>query len=463
MFSPLPRNHHRHRHRHRHRAAIQLPTLVIPGARRHSVTHFALLCPAASGHLNPMLSLGHQLRQRGHRVSLAGIADAETRVREAGLEFIPLGLADFPLGSTRLLFQRMGQLSGTAAFRLTVETFRQSTAMVLREAPAALRAAGVEALLIDKTSFGGATLAHVLDLPFVSVSCALLLNRDPAVPPVHTGWRYSPAAWARLRNRLGQRLFTRLARPITEVVLDYRAQQGLPPLANTNDGWSPLLQICQQPAAFEYPRSQLPAWFHFTGPLWDPASRAAVPFPWERLSGQPLIYASLGTIQNQQLELFARIAAACQHLDAQLVIALGGGSNPADLPPLPGDPLVVAQAPQLELLARAALTITHAGLNTVLESLSHGVPMVAVPIANDQPGVAARLAWSGSGHVVPLRQASEQRLRAAIDRVWQDDRHRGHAERLRQAIAESGGVAHAADLVEQAIATGRPVLRVQAA
>ncbi len=69
----------------------------------------------------------------------------------------------------------------------------------------------------------------------------------------------------------------------------------------------------------------LPAWFHFTGPLIDPASRAAVPFAWHQLSDKPLIYASLlGTIQNQQLGLFAAIAAACQHLDAQLVIAPGG-------------------------------------------------------------------------------------------------------------------------------------------
>jgi zeaxanthin glucosyltransferase len=218
-------------------------------------------------------------------------------------------------------------------------------------------------------------VAHVLDLPFVSVSCALLLNPDPAVPPVNTGWGYYPAAW------------------------------------------SPLAQICQQPAAFEYPRRQLPAWFHFTGPLVDPASRAAAPFPWHQLNGKPLIYASLGTIQNQQLEMFARIAEACRHLDAQLVIALGGGSSPDALPPLPGDTLVVGFAPQLELLQRAALTITHAGLNTVLESLSCGVPMVAIPIANDQPGVAARVAWSGSGVVVPLKRATAARLRAAIDQV----------------------------------------------
>ena len=193
----------------------------------------------------------------------------------------------------------------------------------------------------------------------------------------------------------------------------------------------------------------------------DPASRAATPFPWDALSGKALIYASLGTIQNKHLTTFARIAEACQHLDAQLVIALGGGSSPDAVPPLPGEPLVVEFAPQLELLQRASLTITHAGLNTVLESLGCAVPMVAIPIVNDQPGVAARVAWTGTGAVVPIKSATVQKLRSAINRVWTDPSYRNNAQRLQNAIAASGGVVRAADIVEQAIRTGVPVLTEQ--
>jgi UDP:flavonoid glycosyltransferase YjiC (YdhE family) len=65
-------------------------------------------------------------------------------------------------------------------------------------------------------------------------------------------------------------------------------------------------------------------------------------------------------------------------------LALGGESSPESLPELSGSPLVVGYAPQLELLQRATLTITHAGMNTTLESLSNGVLMVAIPVANDR-------------------------------------------------------------------------------
>ena len=110
-----------------------------------------------------------------------------------------------------------------------------------------------------------------------------------------------------------------------------------------------------------------------------------VAFPWDHLDGRPLIYASLGTLQNGSEAIFRTITDACAGLGAQLLISLGGGLDPARLGKLAGDPLVVRVAPQLEILKRAALVITHAGLNTVLESLSEGVPLVAVPLGNDQP------------------------------------------------------------------------------
>src|SRR5262249_58747608 len=90
-------------------------------------------------------------------------------------------------------------------------------------------------------------------------------------------------------------------------------------------------------------------------------------------------------------------AEACAGLDLQLVISLGGGQDPALLGDLPGDPVVVGYAPQLELIRRAALTISHGGLNTALESLEWGVPMVVLPVAYDQPGGGARGAWAGGG------------------------------------------------------------------
>jgi len=426
--------------------------------RENLMTHFGILCPAAAGHLNPMTTLGRELQQRGHRVTLIGILDAQSKTIAAGLDFWAIGETEFPQGAMAQLFAQLGKLSGLAALRYTINWIQRMAAMFLREAPEAIKEAGVEALLVDQVSPEGGTVAEFLDIPFVSVCSALMLNRDTSIPPFNTPWSYSPAWWAQRRNQLGYALLHRVGQPIQEVIAEYRREWKLPAHSSPNDNYSQLAQLTQQPAEFEYPRKALPKVFHFTGPYHNPVSREPAPFPFEKLTGQPLIYASMGTVQNRLIGIFQDIASACQGLDAQLVISLGGSASPESLPELPGSPLVVGYAPQLELLQKATLTITHAGMNTTLESLSNGVPMVAIPIANDQPGVAARIAWTGAGEVVPLSRLKVPRLRAAIERVLTEDSYKNNASRLQEAIARAGGVSRAADIVEQAISTGKPVL-----
>src|SRR5215212_1527276 len=102
---------------------------------------------------------------------------------------------------------------------------------------------------------------------------------------------------------------------------------------------------------------------------------------------------------------------------------------------LAGEPIVVEFAPQLELLKRAALCITHAGLNTALEALTNGVPVVAIPITNDQPGVAARVRWTGSGEVVPLSKLTASSVREAVSNVLTKTHCRDNARRLQGQIA----------------------------
>lgn len=125
---------------------------------------------------------------------------------------------------------------------------------------------------------------------------------------------------------------------------------------------------------------------------------------------------------------------------------------------MPGSPLVVQYAPQLELLKKATLCITHAGLNTSMECLMNAVPMVAIPITNDQPGVGARIAWTGTGEVIPVRKVSVKKLKKTIKRVLSDNSYRKNALKLKEATIRAGGLTKAADIIEQVVTTGKPVL-----
>jgi zeaxanthin glucosyltransferase len=422
------------------------------------MTHYGLMCPASTGHWNTILPLGKELQQRGHRVTLIGVPDAEAKAQAAGLEFQVIGESECPVGSTTASMAKLGELSGQEALKYTIFIFKDVTNAMFRDAPTAIKDAGIEALLIDQTMSQGGTIADVSGIPFITICSAVVLNREPSVPPFMTNWYYSSAWWAKLRNKLGYKLLNRATQPITEVIDNYRREKNLPAYSTPNQRYSQLAQISQQPAELEFPRQNLPNCFHFTGPYHSPIGREVVDFPFDKLTGQPLIYASMGTLQNRLLPVFQNIAAACQELDAQLVISLGGSADPEVLQGIAGNPLVVRYAPQLQLLQKADLTITHAGLNTTLECLTNGVPMVAIPIANDQPGVASRIVWSGCGEAIPVIKVNVNNLRRAITKVLKEESYKKNALRLQAAIKKAGRVKRAIDIVEQAISTGKPVL-----
>ncbi len=422
------------------------------------MTHFGIICPAESGHLNTMLPLAQELLRRGNRITFIGLQDAQEKTIAAGLEFRVIGEDIFPKGRLKERLAELGKLSGLAALKYTLQIFKDDATVILRDAPEIVKESGIDALLVDQSIQAGGTVAEFVGVPFITICSAVVLNREPGVPPFNTPWQYSPTWWGTLRNKLGYRILTQVVKPIRNLIDEYRQNWNLPLYSEVNKSYSPLAQISHQPAEFEFPRQNLPKWFHFTGPYHYSANREPVPFPWDKLTGQPLIYASMGTLQNRLVDVFETIASACNGLDAQLVMTLGGSASPESLPELPGNPLVVGYAPQLELLQKTTLTITHGGMNTTLECLTNGVPMVAIPVANDQPGIAARIAWTGAGEVVPLKKLSVERLNKAVKQVLTEDSYKNNALRLQEAIKQGGGVSKAADIIEQVVSTGEPVL-----
>jgi zeaxanthin glucosyltransferase len=426
------------------------PAIEINGLKRN-MARLGAFCYPGTGHLNPMTALARSLQLRGHEVVIFGIPDTEARVRSAGIEFHQIGAEDYPAGALQKLDEQMAQLKGLAAFRFTLERVRNSARMVMRDGPDAVRAAKVEALLIDEAEFAG-NVADYLGLPWISIALIPPLVQDDRFPPFWLGWAAGQDWLSRLRNRVAIRLLSRIAAPIFWDVNRQRNLWGLKPFQHAEEALSPLAQVTQLPEALEFEvGGEKPPGLHYTGPFVHPQQRPAVEFPWERLDGRPLIYASLGTLQNGSEVIFRTIAAACAGLDSQLLISLGGGLDPARLGELAGDPLVVRFAPQLEILKRAALVITHAGLNTVLESLSEGVPMVAVPLGNDQPGVAARVKAHGAGVVVPRHRLNHARLRKAVLLVLREAEYREAARALQKSIQRLDGPSRAADIIEQVL------------
>lgn len=176
--------------------------------------------------------------------------------------------------------------------------------------------------------------------------------------------------------------------------------------------------VSQTPKEFDLPGIPWPSQFHYAGHFFDEAGREPIQFPWEKLDSKPPIDVSLGALVNGLDSIYKTILPAVGRMpEAQVVLAKGNNIELADLGSVPSNVVVVDQAPQLELLKRSVLCITHAGLDTALESLAQGVPMVAIPIGYDQFGVALRIAYHGVGEVLEVDNLSIDELHGLIQKV----------------------------------------------
>jgi MGT family glycosyltransferase len=327
---------------------------------------------------------------------------------------------------------------------------------MLNSLPAALTAAAVDAVVLDTVLFYTELVPMSLGMPYAHVANALHFDYSGYTPLCFYDWRHESTPASLTRNRKGIERFLEMLGPTIAVGRAYAKRAGLDvDWDNPSATISQLAWITQTPQTFDFESSHWPPQFHHTGPFHDGAGRVDVDFPWQRLTGEPLIYASMGTLQNGLESVFRAIAeAATPHRNVQLVLSIGGYLDLEQIGPLPSNAVVVRHAPQLELLKRASVCITHAGLNTVLEALAHGVPQVAIPITVDQPGVAARIAEKKTGLVVSLRELTSSRLSLALDQVLNDSTYRDKTRYFQKVIAETNGLSKAANLLQQAFGFG---------
>jgi len=405
------------------------------------------------GHLNPMTTLARKLQSRGHDVVFISLADVAPFVDAAGIPFVPCSEKAYPAGAAAKLSRRLSELSGEEALHFTVNSMMKGYTESLYESlPATLSKAGVDGLVLDQYQPYVELIPMHLRMPFVQVSNALHVDYTGQTPICFVDWPHETGAEALARNMEGVRRARKLLEPVTATAQTYAKEAGLSvDWNNPHSTLSPLAWITQCPRELDFGSAPDFPQFQYAGPFHDGRGRMNFDFPWQQLTGEPIIYASMGTLQNGLIDIFRSITQAAIGLkELQFVLAVGGHLDPKQLGVVPANVMVVSYAPQIEVLKRSALCITHAGLNTVLESLSNGVPMLAIPITNDQPGVAARIADKKVGVVMSPNHASPGNLVTTIKRVLGDSTFRDSVQRVQKAIRSTDGLSIAAGILERA-------------
>ena len=236
-----------------------------------------------------------------------------------------------------------------------------------------------------------------MNIPHISVAAALPLNFEPGVPPPFFGSSYGERRWHRYRNIAVQYGSEALQAPLREVIRSYSQRWRLGALSRMEQCASGFAQIAQITPALDYPRRSLIGCFHYCGPLRETTNRD-VSRTTQRASKRA--FASLGSLQGYRMDIFERIVDAATANGIQLTIAHGGRLRPDQVALLSAKGAEVHDfIAYANVFRQTDLAILHGGMNGVLDALAHGVPIVAIPLAFEQPAIATRVRRAGAGLV----------------------------------------------------------------
>ncbi|MER5183692.1 macrolide family glycosyltransferase [Streptomyces sp. NPDC002896] len=383
----------------------------------------AFLNIAMHGRVNPTLPVVAELVRRGHSVSYHTSPAFREEIEATGATVCLYPGGDQPLPDPPTPVTLMEGLAYT-------------TVRLLPAVLTDLRRVRPHLIVHDNACLWGAVAARELKVLAASSFTTFAFNRH--VPsPTRGSWDLLAAAAARPRSLQGY-LRSRWG-------LHRRFDTRGLPLLDLGNIRQPLNLVYTsrefQPAVEDFDQS-----YRFVGP--SIGARPVDPtFPADRLH-DPVLYASLGTVFNADPQLLRSFATALAPLGGTVIISTGQ-TDPAALGPLPANVLARRSVPQPEVLARAALFVTHGGMNSVNEAMYAGVPMLVVPQGADQPMVARRVAELGAGLSIRTQDVTEASVRALARRLLDEPRFREAATTLQAAQHKAGGYRRAADEIER--------------
>jgi UDP:flavonoid glycosyltransferase YjiC (YdhE family) len=386
------------------------------------------------GHFHPLVPAAAALEAAEHEVRFATAPSFHPRVEASGFGAFAAGfdrerdaaderyvrlMAELealpPDGPARTLFRIHRLFAGLYAERMVPDLL----AIAAEWRP--------DVLVREAAEFGGCVAAEALGLPHASVRSNTMLSAGSA------------------------------RELVAEDMAGLRSRHGLPPDPG-NEMVFRFLHLAFEPPGFGDVDRPPVSTAHLLRPVpFSGSGEESLP-AWIDDLGRPVVYATLGTVFNSRTPgLFEAIVEGLRDEPVELVLTVGRDRDPAGFGPQPANVHIERYIPQSVLLPHCDLVITHAGFSTVAAALSHGLPVVSIPIDADQPVNAERCAALGVGVTIGPAERTPDAIRAATDEVLGDPVYRRNAERVGDETARLPGPEHAAALLVQLATERRPI------
>lgn len=386
--------------------------------------------PGAAGHINPSVGLVSELLARGERVIYYAGEDSRQQFEALGATF----------RTYRPFFEYQHSAAtaknlGTAAFMMIDHAECALTGLV-----AIMEKDRPDYILYDSCCMFGKYIAQRLGVPGIClvttiVSSPVLLMSDPVLlgKVILDILTISPRVLEARRRLIGL---------LNSVGLGYRniVHHGFDIFINEGELNIVFLGNAAQPMPKLLNRR-----YKLVGASIPEGRDPPMDIPGGWGSTHPLVYVSLGTVHNLKHDFYLKCFEAFADLPCKVIMSVGKHVDIPSLGPIPANFLVRNRVPQLDVLKRAQVFVSHGGMNSINESTYFGVPLVMVPQQFEQAFNARRICRQGAGVMLKSGRITPHALRSAVQTILADPRYKQNADRLSRDIRSLGGQRRAAD------------------
>ncbi len=378
------------------------------------------------GHINPTLPVVQELVRRGTAVIYYLTPGYRERIEATGATFRPYATIQDDFFEARGLDGSNPPRSACTLIETSRDILPALIDVVQAERP--------DLIFHDAMCPWGWLVARYTHLPTVASMSTLLMTPQLVL---QSGQLLNLISLI-LRNWRYLRQLKRIASSI-----ERRYHLKAPGFADTMGGTG-TITLNYTSALFQPGSAKLPSSIKFVGPSIETRPQSSG-FPFDQLDSRPLIYISLGTVINANRDFYVQCLHAFASPDYQVVMSVGNKIAIDSLGDIPQNFIVRPFVPQLEVLQRAHLFITHGGLNSVHEGLYYDVPLLLVPQQDEQRLTASRVQQLGVGINLAGISITASTLRDAARRILQASSFKAQAQYIGESLRSAGGYRRAAD------------------
>jgi MGT family glycosyltransferase len=385
------------------------------------MSRFVIVTSPFTGHINPTLSVGSELLKRGHEVIWLSVVNlSEDLIPSGGKMFLVEGDIN-----------HIAENEQSQANQFSKKTFGMESLVNLYEnillplnrymhagISKLIDAVLPDIIITDHQAFAGAICAYKKNIPYVTFVTA-------------------PAAVIQSRH------FPKVIEWESKQIIKLQKEFGIE--SDRTIACSDLLTVVFSSREF-IGDFEFPEHYRLVGPVLENRSRSGT-FDWEKLkkSTFPKVLISIGSIIKEGKEFFSKIVQSFGNFPLTVILV----ADPNLFDQWPDNFIVQQYIPQIEVLPYMNAVICHGGHNTVCESLYHGVPVITIPMVNDQSLVATQVIKAGCGIRLKSKKLTVLQLQLSLQELLTNDKYKFAARVIGNSFKKAGGTKKTAELLEE--------------